>query len=86
MEFWKTKIGKIFNYGIHEHNSGLGYISSSKHYIQYCIDNKLLEITFKDDKIKEGFNNSLERIINGKNKCKESLDYIYTKIKEEEGY
>lgn len=83
MNFWHTKIGKILSYGIHEHNSGLGYIISSLKYVETLEKQGDIVISFKDDKTKERYYKSMALIRSGKEKCKTSMDYIYTKLKEE---
>jgi hypothetical protein len=81
-DFWKTDSGKIFNYVIHEHNSGLGYIANAKAQIDYLIKNN--NINFADKESEKRFIHLLSLIIKGKEKCKEAVDYCYTKLKEKQ--
>lgn len=89
--FWKTPEGKIISYAIHEHNSGLGYIMNNLSFIKLLIENKNIEIkgTHESDAVNEktlkDFHRALERIKDGKVKCKDSMDYVYTKLKELQG-
>jgi len=73
--FWKTPEGKILGHGIHEHNSGLGIISNYLKHLKYIIENDLEKD--KDDLLKV-----LESIEKARIRCRESMDYIYTNIKE----
>lgn len=78
--FWKTKIGKILSYAIHEHNSGLGYISNRITFIKDALNSS--RVRLEGDKeyiniITKYFND----IIKAKEKCKKSVDYIYEEIK-----
>ena len=82
IDFWKTPEGKIMSYGIHEHNSGLGYIINNLRYIELLIEKGHIEIKGTDENYMKDFNNSLTKIREGKEKCKDSMDYVYTKIKE----
>lgn len=81
INFWKTDEGKILSYGIHEHNSGLGYINNSISLIKKLIERKQINITFKDIEIEDIFNRNFKMLEEGKIKCKESVDYIYKEIK-----
>ena len=77
MSFWKTKIGKILSYGIHEHNSGLGYIVNNI---------KLLEKDLLSEKpmfSKKEHKEMFESVRKGVEKSKKSIDYIYENIKKE---
>tara|TARA_R110000850_G_scaffold34024_1_gene92221 strand:- start:30292 stop:30561 length:270 start_codon:yes stop_codon:yes gene_type:complete len=79
--FWKTPEGKILSYGIHEHNSGLGYINNSLSIINTLIEQGGIKIQFNDEESEKWFNNSLKRIKEGKVKCRKSMDYVYEEIK-----
>jgi hypothetical protein len=80
-EFWSTPTGKILSYGIHEHNSGLGYIVNSVSIIKKLINNGSIKLDFEDKESEEYFNKSIDRILLGKVKCRKSIDYIYEEIK-----
>jgi uncharacterized coiled-coil protein SlyX len=82
VDFWKTPEGKIMSYGIHEHNSGLGHIINNLRYIELLIEKRHIEIKFNDEKYMKDFNDSLVKIRQGKEKSKDAMDYVYTKIKE----
>lgn len=66
-KFWTTDLGKILSHGIHDHNSGLGII---------------VNYTSMIKKNPEKIDEYLVNILTGKKKCEESIDYIYTKIRE----
>jgi hypothetical protein len=89
--FWKTPEGKIMSYGIHEHNGGLANINHSVEFIKKLIQEGKIkikgtdEIEILNDKYIERFMASLERILDGKDKCRDSMDYVYTKLKEIQG-
>lgn len=74
MEFWKTDIGKILSYGIHEHNGAISLISGNiglcKKYIELENTEKALEC--------------LERAKQAIKRANEGIDYIYIKLKEKE--
>lgn len=80
IQFWKTKISKILNYAIHEHNSGLGIIYNNILFIQRQIKNGHIKIIGDDDNTK-WFNRCLESSIESKEKCKKAVDYIYEETK-----
>ena len=71
--FWKTDIGKILSYGIHEHSNALCMLQTSCSLIKIGIEKGTLtntELLEYIDKIKA----------KGKT-CAESIDYIYEQIK-----
>lgn len=80
--FWETKIGKILSHGIHEHNSGLGYIQNGKSLLmkefKLAQEDELSEISFQIL-----FDKNMATIRKGQDKCKESIDYIYKNLKEQ---
>jgi hydrogenase maturation factor HypE len=74
-KFWKTEEGKIIMHGIHEHAHGLQYINSALNIIKRTIES--------DEPIDlEELKKDLELIERGREKCKESIDYVYKKLKE----
>lgn len=73
-KFWDTEEGKILSHGIHEHSSGLGMIINELNYIEL--------LTKKEKITKNDYEISFNRIKDGRNKCKEAMDYIYNKFKE----
>lgn len=83
-KFWKTKTGKILSYGLHEHSSGLGYISTGKSLMDKLIKNGSVTLSFKDKETEEMYTHSFELVLKGKDKCKKSIDYIYENLKEKE--
>ena len=80
--FWNTKNGKILSHTIHDHNSGLGTIVNYKNILTTLLKNKL--ITFVDSDAEETFMKSIIGIETGRVKCREAVDYCYTKFKEQE--
>ena len=64
-------------HGIHEHNSGLGILINWAKFLENHIQKESPE-TFKDEKVQK----ALEGIRHGKERCKEAMDYVYTKFKE----
>ena len=81
-KFWDTKNGKILSHTIHEHNSGLGIIANYKSVITTLLKTKL--ITFVDSDTEETFMKSIIGIEEGRVRCREAVDYCYTKFKEQE--
>lgn len=60
---------KHLSHGIHDHNHGLAYIINAVDIIKRLKENNNLS---------DGdFDKYLQLIIDGKNKCRESMDYIY---------
>lgn len=86
-KFWNTDRGKILSYGIHEHNSGLGHISNSVSYIKNQIEQGTIKIVPNNENKRiaendlKNFNNCLDRILKGREKCKDSMDYVYEEVK-----
>jgi hypothetical protein len=80
--FWKTDNGKILNHVIHEHNSGLGIIVNYNYLLEGLLKDKL--ITFADSDAEGRFIKAIKGIDKGKVRCREAVDYCYTKFKEKE--
>ncbi len=80
--FWGTDDGKILSHTIHEHNSGLGIIINNKNILTTLLKNNL--ITFVNSDAEETFMKSIIGIETGRVKCKEAVDYCYTKFKEKQ--
>lgn len=78
IDFWKTPEGKILSYGIHEHNSGSSYISSAVKIIQRMINIGLIQA---NEEYMKDLLDQLDIILKGKEKQKESIDYIYSQFK-----
>ena len=78
--FWNTKTGKILSHGIHEHSSGISLIKANL--------NLLAKDFVRDEKCfsKEDHERMMKTCKNSLQKCKDSIDYIYTKLKENEDY
>lgn len=74
-KFWDTEEGKILMHGIHDHSHGLQYINSA-----LSIIGRTLESEGELDV--EELKKDLELIEKGRDKCKDSIDYIYKEIKE----
>jgi hypothetical protein len=72
--FWKTDIGKILSYGVHEHVHGASKIQLCCSLILKQIENKNLS---EEDIVKY-----VNKIKEGAKTCSESIDYIYKQIKE----
>jgi len=81
-DFWKTDNGKILSHTIHDHNSGLGIIVNYKNILTSLLKNNL--ITFVDSNTEETFMKSIIGIETGRVRCREAVDYCYTKFKEKE--
>lgn len=80
--FWNTKNGKILSHTIHDHNSGLAIAGSWKSFIISLT--KKNAIIFDTEETKDDFNKAINGINTGLDKCKEAVDYCYTKFKEQE--
>ena len=76
-EFWKTPTGKILGNGVHDHAGGLSLAGANIYIIEILIKNG--ELT-NEELIKR-----LESIKKALKVCKESMDYIYTGIKDDSG-
>lgn len=72
--FWKTESGKIMSHGVHEHNSGMGYIINAVSFISEEFDSGKLT--------KESLDKYLDIILKGKIKSQDGMDYIYEKLAE----
>ncbi len=71
--FYQTQVGRILAHGIHEHNSGMGFIVSAVNLIKSehesgTLTNEILE-------------KYLDIIIKGKDKSTDGIDYIYEQLK-----
>lgn len=71
MDFWKSENGRIVGHGIHDHNSGIGYIRTYISIFKKKIENNET-ITIED----------LDKLEIGIKRCKDSIDYIYIKFKD----
>lgn len=72
--FWKTESGKIMGHGVHEHNSGMGFIINAVSFIRQEFDSG--ELT------KENLDKYLDIILKGKKRSQDGIDYIYEKLVE----
>lgn len=81
-KFWDTKNGKILSHTIHEHNNGLGIIANCKSVITTLLKND--RIIFLGSDTEETFMKSIIGIEEGRVRCREAVDYCYTKFKEQE--
>lgn len=78
MKFYQTDLGKIMGKGIHDHNSGIGLIASYITFIEWNIEKgKIVINEGKEELLKD-----LEHIKNARTRCRDSVDYMYSKIKE----
>ncbi len=71
--FLNTQVGKVLAHGIHEHNSGMGFIISAVNLINLEHENGTLTT--------EMLEKYLDIIIKGKIKSTEGIDYIYEQLK-----
>lgn len=74
-KFWDTEEGKILMHGIHDHSHGLQYINSALNVIMRTIE-------YEEELDVEQLKKDLELIERGRDRCKESIDYIYKELKE----
>ncbi len=71
--FYQTQVGNILAHGIHEHNSGMGFIVSAVNLIKSEQESGTLT--------KEMLEKYLDIIIKGKDKSTNGIDYIYEQLK-----
>jgi hypothetical protein len=69
--FWETDIGKVFAHGIHEHNSAIGLIKGA------------ISLYRKGHYTGKGLADAIETYTK---KAQDSVDFIYTKTRELQGF
>lgn len=79
-EFWKTDVGKILSYGIHEHNGGIGLIFNNFLFMKKQIEKGDIKLEGDQQQI-DWFLNCIESTLTAKDRCKDAVDHIYKNIK-----
>lgn len=71
-EFWKTPIGKILGYGVHEHSNGLAVMGTNL---------SILENKIKAGQYPKELLGDVEAMRAALKRCREAMDYVYKNIK-----
>lgn len=74
MNFFETEIGRIMSYTIHEHNGGIGGLINYIKFIEREVE--------RDAPNKEQIKEYLQSMMDHQERCKEAMDYAYTRLRE----
>ena len=77
IKFYKTEVGKVVSYGIHEHCHGLSSVGGNITLLKRLLERECPEVFNKEETQKY-----FTRISEGLGKSTDSVDYIYEKLKE----